>query len=81
MISSSIQAGKNNPYGRSKKAGEDYIFEYGNMNNVPVYVYRFTNLYGKCSRSNYNTVIATFCHNVTLGIPIQVNVSEVMITF
>ena len=81
MISSSIQAEKDNPYGRSKKVGEDYIFGYGETNNVPVYVYRFANLYGKWSRPNYNTVIATFCHNVAHGVPIQVNDPEVMITF
>lgn len=81
MISSSIQAEKDSSYGLSKKAGEDYIFEYGKENNVPVYIYRFANLYGKWSRPNYNTVIATFCHNVAHGLPIQVNDPEVLITF
>jgi len=81
MISSSIQAEKDNPYGKSKKAGEDYIFEYGERNDVPVYVYRFSNLYGKWSKPNYNTVIATFCHNIAHGLPIQVNDSTVKITF
>src|SRR5699024_6204217 len=81
MISSSIQAEKDNPYGKSKKAGEDYIFEYGERNDVPVYVYRVANLYGKWSKPNYNTVIATFCHNIAHGLPIQVNDSTVKITF
>src|SRR5699024_6831430 len=81
MISSSIQAEKDNPYGKSKKAGEDYIFEYGERNNVPVYVYRFSNLYGKWSQPNYNTVIATFCYNVAHDLPIQVNDPSVEITF
>lgn len=81
MISSSIQAEKENPYGVSKRAGEDFIFEYGERNNIPVYVYRFSNLYGKWSKPNYNTVIATFCHNVAHGLPIQVNDPTVEITF
>lgn len=81
MISSSIQAEKDNPYGKSKKAGEDYIFDYGKRNDVPVYVYRFSNLYGKWSKPNYNTVIATFCHNIAHGLSIQVNDPTVEITF
>ena len=81
MISSSIQAEKDNLYGRSKKAGEKYIFEYGQRNNVPVYIYRFSNLYGKWSKPNYNTVVATFCHNIARNIPIQVNNPNVEITF
>lgn len=81
MISSSIQAEKDNPYGKSKKAGEDYIFEYSERNNVPVYVYRFSNLYGKWSQPNYNTVIATFSYNIARDLPIQVNDPSVEITF
>src|SRR5699024_5944682 len=81
MISSSIQAEIDNPYGRSKKAGEDYILEYGQKNNVPVYIYRFSNLYGKWSKPNYNTVIATFCYNIARDLPIQVNNQDAMITF
>ena len=81
MISSSIQAQKDNPYGESKKAGEDFVFEYSKRNDVPVYVYRFSNLYGKWSKPNYNTVIATFCHNIAHGLPIQVNDPTVEISF
>lgn len=81
MISSSIQAEKDNPYGKSKKAGEDYLIEYSQRNNIPVYIYRFANLYGKWSRPNYNTVVATFCHNIARNIPIQVNDPSVEITF
>ena len=81
MISSSIQSEKDNPYGKSKKAGEDYLLEYSQRNNIPVYIYRFSNLYGKWSRPNYNTVIATFCHNMARDIPIQVNDPSVEITF
>ena len=81
MLSSSIQAEKDNPYGKSKKAGEDYLLEYSQRNNIPVYIYRFSNLYGKWSRPNYNTVVATFCHNIARNIPIQVNDPSVEITF
>ena len=73
MISSSIQAALDNPYGQSKKAGEDLIFQYSKENNVPVYVYRFPNVYGKWSRPNYNSVIATFCNNIANDLPIKVN--------
>ncbi len=73
MISSSIQAALDNPYGRSKKAGEDLMFDYAKRTGAKVLVYRFPNLFGKWCRPNYNSVIATFCHNVAHGLPIQVN--------
>lgn len=73
MISSSIQAALDNPYGRSKKAGEDLMFAYGERTGASVLVYRFPNLFGKWCRPNYNSVIATFCHNVAHGLPIQIN--------
>ncbi len=73
LITSSIQAERNNPYGESKKAGEDLIFNYGEKNGVKVYVYRLANLFGKWSRPNYNTVVATFCHNISRGLDIQIN--------
>ncbi len=81
MISSSIQAQLDNPYGKSKKAGEDLIFKYGKDYGVKVYVYRFPNLFGKWCRPNYNSVIATFCYNVANGLPIKVNDRNVEITF
>ena len=73
VFSSSIQASFDNPYGQSKKAGEDLIFSYGKENSVPVYVYRFANLFGKWSRPNYNSVVATFCHKVARNEEISVN--------
>lgn len=73
MISSSIQAELDNPYGKSKKAGEDLIFSYGKETKAPVYVYRFPNVFGKWCRPNYNSAVATFCNNIAHGIPIQVN--------
>ena len=77
MMSSSIQAtcvGRyDNDYGRSKKNGEDTIFNYGQKFGVRVLVYRFPNLFGKWCRPNYNSVVATFCHNIANDLPIQVN--------
>lgn len=77
MISSSIQAtciGRyDNDYGRSKKAGEELVFAYGEETGAKVLVYRFPNLFGKWCRPNYNSVIATFCHNIANDLPIQVN--------
>lgn len=73
MISSSIQAALNNPYGESKKAGEDLMFAYGKETGANVFVYRFPNVFGKWCRPNYNSAIATFCNNIANDLPIQVN--------
>lgn len=73
LITSSIQAEKDNPYGRSKKAGEDLLFNYSKENDVQVFVYRLPNIFGKWSKPNYNTVVATFCHNIARGIDIKIN--------
>ena len=77
MISSSIQAtciGRyDSDYGRSKKAGEELIFAYGEETGAKVLVYRFPNLFGKWCRPNYNSVVATFCHNIANDLPITVN--------
>ena len=78
MLSSSIQAtlqGRfgNSEYGRSKKAGEELFFAYGKETGAKVLVYRFPNLYGKWCRPNYNSAVATFCHNIAHDLPIQVN--------
>src|SRR3954452_14056801 len=62
LITSSIQAEKDNSYGRSKKAGEDVLFNYYKETDVKIYVYRLPNLFGKWSNPNYNTVVATYCH-------------------
>lgn len=77
MISSSIQAtciGRyDGDYGRSKKAGEELVFEYGQSVGAKVLVYRFPNLFGKWCRPNYNSAVATFCNNIANDLPIQVN--------
>ena len=78
MLSSSQQASLtgrfgNSEYGRSKKAGEDLFFSYGEEVGAKVLVYRFPNLFGKWCRPNYNSAVATFCHNIAHEVPIQVN--------
>ena len=73
MISSSSQAALDNPYGESKRAGERLVFEYGRETGAKVLVYRFPNVFGKWCRPNYNSAVATFCHNIAHGLPIQVN--------
>ena len=83
MVSSSIQAtliGRyDSDYGRSKKAGEELVFEYGEKTGAKVLVYRFPNLFGKWCRPNYNSAIATFCNNIANYLPITVNDPSVML--
>ena len=73
MISSSIQAALDNPYGESKRAGEQLMFAYSKETGAKVLAYRFPNLFGKWCRPNYNSAVATFCHNKANDLPIQVN--------
>ena len=77
MLSSSIQAtciGRyDSDYGRSKKAGEELLFAYGEETGAKVLVYRFPNLFGKWCRPNYNSAVATFCNNIASDLPITVN--------
>ncbi len=73
MLSSSTQASLDNPYGLSKKAGEDLFFQYGKETGASVLVYRFPNVFGKWCRPNYNSAVATFCNNIANDLPIQVN--------
>ena len=69
LVSSSIQAEIDNDYGKSKKIAEDYIIE--NLNNY--YIYRLHNVFGKWCKPNYNSVIATFCYNITHDLEITIN--------
>lgn len=80
MLASSIQAELDNPYGVSKKAGEDLLFSYGREVGAEVLVYRFPNVFGKWCRPNYNSAVATFCNNVANDLPIQVNDRSVNMT-
>jgi UDP-2-acetamido-2,6-beta-L-arabino-hexul-4-ose reductase len=72
ILSSSIQAEIDNQYGYSKREAEDAVFNYGRRTGAPVYVYRLPNVFGKWCRPNYNSVVATFCHNIVNELPIQV---------
>ena len=73
LVSSSIQAELDNPYGRSKKAGEDLIFGYGKETGNTVYVYRLPNVFGKWCRPDYNSAVATFCNNIANDLEIKIN--------
>ncbi|MGD9678864.1 MAG: NAD-dependent epimerase/dehydratase family protein [Vulcanibacillus sp.] len=73
IMSSSIQAELDNPYGKSKKEGEDALIEYGKRMKADVYIYRLPNLFGKWGKPNYNSAVATFCYNISRDIPIQVS--------
>lgn len=77
MISSSIQAtliGRyDGEYGRSKRDGENLLFDYAYETGTKVLVYRFPNLFGKWCRPNYNSAVATFCNNVANDLPITIN--------
>lgn len=73
LMTSSVQAELENPYGKSKKAGEDHLFAYGTEHDVRVLIYRLPNLFGKWCRPNYNSVTATFCHNIARNLPVTIH--------
>ena len=78
LLASSTQASlrgrfADSEYGKSKKAGEELLFAYGRETGARVLVYRFPNLFGKWCRPNYNSAIATFCHNAANGLPVEVS--------
>ena len=84
MLASSIQAtlvGRyaEGDYGKSKRAGEELFFDYGKTTGAKVLVYRFPNLFGKWCRPNYNSAVATFCHNIAHDLPITVNDRSTML--
>ncbi|WP_285945167.1 polysaccharide biosynthesis C-terminal domain-containing protein [Thomasclavelia cocleata] len=80
LMSSSIQACLDNDYGKSKKAGEDYLIQYGKDNGVKTYIYRLPNVFGKWCRPNYNSAVATFCNNIANGLPITINNRDTQLT-
>jgi UDP-2-acetamido-2,6-beta-L-arabino-hexul-4-ose reductase len=73
IYTSSIQAEVDNPYGASKKAAEHALVALESDTGSPVYIYRLPNVFGKWSRPNYNSAVATFCHNIANDLPIQIN--------
>jgi len=72
-FASSTQATLDNVYGRSKRAAEDALLRYQQLCRVPVYIFRLTNVFGKWCRPNYNSVVATFCHNIARDLPVTIN--------
>lgn len=80
LITSSIQAERDNPYGNSKRAGEELLFNYSKETGAKALIYRLPNLFGKWSRPNYNTVVATYCYNIARGLGIQINNPDVELT-
>lgn len=73
ILSSSIQAERMNPYGRSKLQAEMHLLSLYMETENPVYIYRLPNVFGKWCKPNYNSVVATFCHNISHDLPIQIN--------
>ena len=73
VFASSTQAAIDNPYGRSKKAAEDALLDYAQSSGATVHIWRLTNVFGKWSRPNYNSAVATFCHNTARGLPVVIH--------
>ena len=73
IFSSSIQAEFDNPYGTSKRRAEEYLEEFARARCAPVAIFRLKNVFGKWCRPDYNSVVATFCHNIARGLPVQIN--------
>lgn len=80
MLASSIHAEQENAYGKSKKAGENLLLDYSKETGAKVLIYRFPNVFGKWCRPNYNSAVATFCHNIANDLPIIVNEPDVLMT-
>lgn len=80
LLTSSVQAKLDNDYGKSKKAGEDYLLRYGQETGAKTYIFRLPNVYGKWGRPNYNSAVITFCYNISRGLPITVNNRETALT-
>jgi len=73
ICTSSTQAGRDNPYGQSKWAAEQALQAATLSHGIPVHIFRLPNVFGKWCKPNYNSAVATFCHNIARGLPIQVN--------
>jgi UDP-2-acetamido-2,6-beta-L-arabino-hexul-4-ose reductase len=73
VYTSSTHAEIDNPYGQSKLAAENLIFDYGKNSGSSTFIYRFPNIFGKWCKPNYNSGVATFCHNIARGLPISIN--------
>jgi UDP-2-acetamido-2,6-beta-L-arabino-hexul-4-ose reductase len=73
LLSSSIQADRDNPYGQSKRLAEQVVTRYAEQSGATVFIYRLTNVFGKWCRPNYNSVVATFCYNIAHDLPITIS--------
>ena len=80
VYTSSTQADRDNAYGASKRGAENALFELQSKHGVPVHVFRLPNVFGKWCKPNYNSAVATFCHNIARDLPIQVNDPAVPVT-
>lgn len=80
IYTSSIQAELNNDYGISKKDAEEALFSFRKKYANPVHIFRLANVFGKWSKPNYNSVVATFCHNISHGIPLQIDNPDTLLT-
>lgn len=79
VYTSSIQAEQDNPYGQSKRQAENAMFKLASSQSSPVHVFRLPNVFGKWARPNYNSAVATFCHNIVHNLPIQINDPDAVI--
>ena len=73
VFTSSIRAEDNNPYGKSKQSAEKALINLKNELGLNIYLFRLLNVFGKWSKPNYNSVVATFCYNITREIPIRID--------
>ena len=73
VLSSSTQAAMDNPYGLSKRQAEEAVFDFGRETGASVFVFRLHGVFGKWCRPNYNSVVATFCHNTARDLPIAIS--------
>lgn len=80
LYTSSSQAELNNDYGKSKLAAEQALIDFSAKNGIPIHIFRLPNVFGKWAQPNYNSVVATFCHNIVHELPIIVNDSEALLT-
>ena len=80
VYTSSTQASRDNAYGQSKYQAEQALRAIAVSHQVPVHIFRLPNVFGKWSKPNYNSAVATFCHNIARGLPIQVNDPDATLT-
>ncbi|KZE32427.1 UDP-2-acetamido-2,6-beta-L-arabino-hexul-4-ose reductase [Crenobacter luteus] len=80
VLTSSIQAGRDNPYGQSKRGAEEVVLSAARLNGFAAHVFRLPNVFGKWCKPNYNSVVATFCHNIARGLPIEIHDPTVPLT-